>query len=119
MVRFRDIIEMVRDLLARADTLTADPDAMYEISRLIRTDLPAGFESYLNIPGWFAAGRGAGNRRTAADELSAQLGLIAEQVRQTAERVYEADAQRLRDQTRYLEERSRRSGLDLPASNDS
>jgi hypothetical protein len=119
MVRFRDTIEMVRDLLARADALTADPDALYEISRVIRTDLPAGFESYLNLPGWFAAGRGAGGRRTAADELSAQLGLIAEQVRQTAERVYETDAQRLRDQTRYLEERGRRSGLDLPAATDS
>jgi hypothetical protein len=77
------------------------------------------FESYLNLPGWFAAGRGAGERRTAADELSAQLGLIADQVRHTAERVYETNSQRLRDQTRYLEERGRSSDLDLPASHDS
>ncbi|MBC6461046.1 hypothetical protein HKK72_24680 [Actinomadura sp. HBU206391] len=119
MVRFRDIIEMLRELLARADALTADPDALHEVVRVIRTDLPEGFESYLNLPGWFAAGRGGGERRTAADELNAQLGLIADQVRRTAERVYETDAQRLRDQTRYLQERGRRSGLDLPASPDS
>jgi hypothetical protein len=58
------------------------------------------------------SGSWTGTRRTAADELVAQLDLIAAAVTATAERLYEGDAQRLRDHTTYLEERGRGSALD-------
>lgn len=106
MLRLKEISDTVRDLLGRGDALAADLDAQYEITRAVRVDLPTGFEAYLNLPGWFASGRGAGPRRTAADELVTQLDLIAEHVKEVAGRLYESDAQRLRDQTRYLQDRS-------------
>ncbi|HEX2313424.1 MAG TPA: hypothetical protein VHJ17_06830 [Thermomonospora sp.] len=107
MVRLKEIRDTLGDVLGRADLLAADPDARYELTRAIRADLPAGFEAYLNLPGWFASGRGAAARRTAADELVTQLDLIGEHVTALAHRLFEADAQRMRDQTRYLQERSR------------
>ncbi|WP_158566968.1 hypothetical protein [Actinomadura craniellae] len=109
MVRFGEIVGLVRELLARREVLSLDPDARYEIARVVRTDLPEGFETYLNLPGWFASGRTPGGRRSAAEELAAQLDLIAAQLLETAERVYETDARRLRDQTRYLQDRDGRA----------
>ncbi|SEG13799.1 hypothetical protein SAMN04489712_103355 [Thermomonospora echinospora] len=108
MVRLKEIRDTLDDLLARPDPLAADPRARQELIRAVRTDLPAGFETYLNLPGWFAAGRGRTTRRTAADELVAQLDLIAEHVTELAGRLLEAEAQRMRDQTRRLRDRSRR-----------
>jgi hypothetical protein len=112
LVVLDSIASRLRDLLARTDALTAAPDRLYEIGHAVRTDLPASFETYLNLPGWFATGRGPGTRRTAADELVAQLDLIAAALTATAERMYEGDAQRLRGHTNYLEERGRSSALD-------
>lgn len=112
LVVLDSIAAMLRDLLDRTAALTAAPDQLYEVGRAIRTDLPASFETYLNLPGWFATGRTPGTRRTAADELVVQLDLIAAEIKSTAERLYEADAQRLRDHTTYLEDRARGGSLD-------
>ncbi|WP_119731310.1 hypothetical protein [Thermomonospora amylolytica] len=110
MVRFREIREVLTDLLARRDLLAADPDARYELARAVRTDLPEGFETYLNLPGWFASGRRGAVRRTAADELCAQLDLIADHLTGLAGRLLEDEARRMRDQTRYLRDRSQSEG---------
>lgn len=106
------IASMLTDLLERADLLTASPDASYEITRAIRTDLPAGLEAYLNLPRWLAA------RRAASDELVTQLDLIAGSVSRTAERVFAAETRRMRDQTRYLRDREATGELMLPDEPD-
>ncbi|GAA4629548.1 hypothetical protein GCM10023196_051320 [Actinoallomurus vinaceus] len=105
------IASMLRDVLLRSDVLNGSPDLLYEVSRAIRTDLPTGFETYLNLPRWYAARRiGHG---TAGEELVTQLDLITASVTKTAEDVYDADTRRMRDHTRYL--RDREPGDDLGA----
>jgi hypothetical protein len=109
-----DATGLLAGLLDRPDALTTAPDQMYAITRAIRTDLPESIESYLNIPWWYAATRRINGQRTAAEELTAQLELLEHDLTGTADQVYGADAQRLRDQTRYLEERTSPRELDIP-----
>lgn len=113
--RLDEIASMLRDVLGRADLLTASPDSLYEISRAIRTDLPTGFEAYLNLPRWYAARRVVG-QGAASDELITQLDLIASSVSKTAADVYAAEAQRMRDHTQYLRDRENEGELKLPPS---
>ncbi|POM23828.1 hypothetical protein BTM25_24540 [Actinomadura rubteroloni] len=108
--RLDGIAGMLRDLLSRPDVLGADP--LYEISRAIRTDLPMSFETYLDLPRWYALRRTG--HRTASEELLNQLDLIAASVTRTADDVYAAEAQRLRDHTDYLRGRERDGDLTLP-----
>jgi hypothetical protein len=111
--RLEEITSMLAGVLDRADLLTASPDALYEITRAIRTDLPTSFEAYLNLPRWYAARRVVG-QSTPSDELVDQLGLIAVSVSKTAGDVYAADAQRMRDHTTYLRDREHAGDLRLP-----
>ena len=111
--RLDEIASMLTGVLDRSDLLTASPDALYEITRAIRTDLPTSFETYLNIPRWYAARRVVG-QRTPSDELVDQLGLIASSVSKTAGDVFAADAQRMRDHTTYLRGREHEGDLRLP-----
>jgi hypothetical protein len=111
--RLDEIAGMLTDVLERSDLLTASPDALYEISRAIRTDLPTSLEAYLNLPRWYAARRVVGHD-TASDELVTQLGLIATSVAKTAGDVYATESQRMRDHTRYLRDREGSSELGLP-----
>lgn len=101
--RLEEIASMLRDVLGRADLLSASPDALYEVSRAIRTDLPTSFETYLNLPRWYALRHGG----EASAELLTQLGLISDSVSRTAEEVYVTEAQRMRDHTAYLRDRER------------
>ncbi|WP_202124965.1 hypothetical protein [Actinomadura physcomitrii] len=103
MAKLEETASMLRDVLARADLLSTSPDALYEVSRTIRTDLPTSFETYLNLPRWYALRHGG----EAATELLGQLDLIAGSVSRTAEEVYETEARRMRDHTAYLRDRER------------
>jgi len=114
LAAFDRITGLLAGLLDRPDALTTAPDQMYAITRAIRTDLPESIESYLNIPWWYAATRRINGQRTAAEELTAQLELLEHDLTGTADQVYGIDTQRLRDQTRYLEERASPRELDIP-----
>ncbi|MGI5328278.1 hypothetical protein [Actinomadura nitritigenes] len=103
MTRLEETASMLRDVLGRADLLSTSPDALYEVSRAIRADLPASFETYLNLPRWYALRHGGG----AVAELLGQLDLIAGSVSRTAGEVYEIEARRMRDHTAYLRDRER------------
>jgi hypothetical protein len=107
IARLEEIASMLRDLLSRADLLSANPDSLYEISRAIRTDLATSFETYLNLPRWYALRHGD----EASAELLTQLGLIADSVAKTAADVYGTEAQRMRDHTRYLRDREHEGDL--------
>ncbi len=109
--RLDEIAAILTGVLDRSDLLTASPEALHEITRAIRIDLPTGFEAYLDLPRWYAAGR-----RTPSDELIDQLGLIAESVSTTATGVFDPEAQRLRDHTAYLRAREDDGDLRLPPS---
>jgi hypothetical protein len=114
LTRLGEITSILYDLLGRTAALTGAPEQLYEITRAIRTDLPTSLETYLNLPRWYAARRLAGGRNTAAEELVTQLDLLKSDLTKTAEQVFATDTRRLRDQTRYLQDRGRGGELDLP-----
>ncbi len=101
----RRIAEVLDDLLARPDRLSADPDVQHAIVRLARTDLPLSVETYLNLPWWFAAKRRASGEPSASEELVAQLELLETEAHRVAERFYAGDVNQQADHTRYLRER--------------
>jgi hypothetical protein len=114
LAAFGRIAELLGDVLDRPDALTVAPDQMHAIARAVRTDLPESLQSYLNLPWWYAAGRRINGQPTAAEELTTQLELLEKDLTGTADQVYQLDAQRLRDQTRYLRDRTKVSGLESP-----
>ncbi|EME52921.1 hypothetical protein [Amycolatopsis decaplanina] len=66
----RRIAEVLDDLLSRPEQWAANPDVQHAVTRLARTDLPLSVETYLNLPWWFAAERGANCEPSAANRLS-------------------------------------------------
>lgn len=101
----RRIAEVLDDLLARPDRLSAEPDVQHSVVRLARTDLPLSVQTYLNLPWWFAAKRRATGEPSAADELVAQLDLLEIDAHRVAERFYAGDVTQQADHTRYLRDR--------------
>jgi hypothetical protein len=97
--KLAEIAEVLRGMLDRPRELRADPDALHAVTRLVGTDLPLSVQTYLNLPWWYAAGRGSGA------ELVRQLDLLHQDAVRVAERFHAADAQRQADHTRYLEDR--------------
>ncbi|WP_410658790.1 hypothetical protein [Amycolatopsis sp. lyj-112] len=105
--RVRRIAEVLDDLLARPERLSAEPDVRHAVVRLARTDLPLSVQTYLNLPWWFAAKRRATGEPGAADELVAQLDLLEIDAHRVAERFYAGDVNQQADHTRYLRDRGR------------
>ncbi|TWP50820.1 hypothetical protein FKR81_19435 [Lentzea tibetensis] len=93
------IAEVLNGMLAQPRRLRSDPDALHAVTRLVGTDLPLSVQTYLNLPWWYAAARGADG------QLTRQLDLLLADAERTASAFHEADAQRQSDHTRYLEER--------------
>ncbi|NUT96705.1 MAG: hypothetical protein HOY78_32260 [Saccharothrix sp.] len=92
----RRVAEVLDDMLGKPQRLAGDPDVRHDLIRLARTDLPLSVQTYLNLPWWLSAQRGA------ADELVAQLALLEDQARKLAERFYASDVHRQADHGRYL-----------------
>jgi hypothetical protein len=102
LVRLRRIEQLVDGLLAQPYELAAQPDAWLAVDKAVRTDLPASFEAYLNLPRWYAGRRHLpGNGRSAEQELVEQLRSVERVLRTTADRVHG-------DQARWLVEHGRR-----------
>jgi hypothetical protein len=97
----RRIGAVLDDILGHPTQLAADPDALHNVIRLARTDLPLSVQTYLNLPRWLTIGR------RAADELLTQLSLLDTDAQALADRFYATDLRRQSDHTRYLRERTR------------
>lgn len=100
-------------VLDRAEVLATAPDQLFVVSRTIRDYLPTSLESYLNLPRTYALQSRVAGRRTAHDELMAQLALLQGELAKVAQAVYAGDEQALIDQGRFLQEKFGGSDLDL------
>jgi hypothetical protein len=104
---------VLRDILARAETLTASPDQLHVVSQAIRDYLPTSLEAYANLPRSYAITRRGERERSAHEELMSQLDLLEHGLTTVADAVYKGDEQALRDQGRFLRDRFGGSTLDL------
>lgn len=110
------ISESVAGILSRAEQLATAPDDLYVVGRTITEYLPRSLEAYANLPRGYALTRRGQGRRTAHEELLAQLELLTDRLAEIADAIHAGDAGRLAAQGRFLEDKFRRSGLDLPGS---
>ncbi|MBO3747776.1 hypothetical protein J5X84_16985 [Streptosporangiaceae bacterium NEAU-GS5] len=104
---------VLRDILARAEALTASPDQLHVVSQAIRDYLPTSLEAYANLPRAYALTRRGERERSAHDELISQLDLLDTGLGKIADAVYRGDEQALADQGRFLRDRFGGSALDL------
>jgi hypothetical protein len=111
--RSRDLLGTLDLILQRGEHLSGDHEALHVVGRTIRDYLPTSLETYLNLPRAFAMQRRIDGRRTAYEELVAQLTLLQTELSRVADAVYQGQARSLSDQSRFLEEKFRRSELDL------
>ncbi|HVK20376.1 MAG TPA: hypothetical protein VM677_03350 [Actinokineospora sp.] len=95
--------DVLRSVLDRSDL---DPDTVHGVTRLVRTDIPLAVEAYVNLPWWFAVAKRVNNGPSAAEELTAQLGLLEADAKTVATRFFDADMRKQADHTRYLRERA-------------
>ena len=107
------ILVLLGSVLDRAQVLATSPEHLFVVSRTIRDYLPTSLESYLNLPRTYALHSRVAGRRTAHDELMAQLALLQGQLSTVAQSVYDGDLQALVDQGRFLQEKFGPSNLDL------
>ena len=107
------VLVLLGSVLDRAEVLATSPEHLFVVSRTIRDYLPTSLESYLNLPRTYALHSRVAGRRTAHDELMAQLALLRGQLSTVAQSVYDGDLQALVDQGRFLQEKFGPSNLDL------
>lgn len=104
--RLREIDRTLENLLARPQEVVARrEDLLVDLQRLIQTDLPTAVQTYLNMPWWFAAAKHVSAERTASEELTRQLDLLAGEARTIADRFHRHDLNQQSDHGGYLDER--------------
>jgi hypothetical protein len=108
LVRLRRIEVLVDGLLGHPEELAAHPDGWFAVDKAVRTDLPASFEAYLNLPRWYAGRRqlpGAG--RSAEQELVEQLRSIERVLKGIADKVHGGRARWMVEHGKRLDEQAR------------
>ena len=108
----RGILDTLDIILRRGETLAGNADAMFTVGRTIQDYLPTSLETYLNLPRAYATQRRVAGKRTAHEELVAQLRLLQTELTKIADGVFADDANALSNQGRFLEDRFRKSELD-------
>ena len=107
LVRLRRIEVLVDGLLGHPEELAAQPDGWFAVDHAVRTDLPASFEAYLNLPRWYAGRRQLpGTGRSAEQELVEQLRSVERVLRATADAVHGDRARWLVEHGRRLDEQA-------------
>ena len=108
LVRLRRIEVLVDGLLSRPEELAAYPDGWFAVDSAVRTDLPASFEAYLNLPRWYAGRRHLpGTGRSAEQELVEQLRSIERVLKVVADKVHGGRARWMVEHGRRLDEQAR------------
>ena len=117
LVRLRRIEVLVDGLLAQSRrSWRRIRTAGSPSTQAVRTDLPASFEAYLNLPRWYAGRRqlpGAG--RSAEQELVEQLRSIERVLKGVADKVHGGRARWMVEHGKRLDEQAGRTGRPLTA----
>lgn len=102
------------ELVRRTDQTATDAVDRDLLARIITDYLPSSLNAYVALPAGYAMTAPTAGGRTPHAELMHQLGLLEREVADIATAVYAGDTARLQAQGRFLEDRFRRSELDLP-----
>lgn len=90
-------------------------DAELRSVHAIATDyLPTSVNTYIRLPPEYVISQRNPDGRTAADELELQLQLLRESAKEAASSLYRSDAQRMVEQSAFLQAKFGKSDLDLP-----
>ncbi|WP_068399022.1 hypothetical protein [Kribbia dieselivorans] len=108
-----EILLSLDEILDRAAQLASSPEQLFVVGRMIRDYIPTSLESYLNLPTRYATSHRGPAGKTPQEDLIEQLQLLRSEVGKVAEAVYAGDAQALRNQGRFLQEKFGSSALDL------
>lgn len=109
---FRRIVDTLRRILDRSVALQTSPDDLHVVTATIRDYLPTSLDGYLAVPSGYRDQRTA-TGRTPGEELTTQLQLLADELGRVEDSLYRGDLQSLAVQSRFLEDKFRRSDLDL------
>ncbi len=111
--RLDAVMASLTEILDRAEGLATSPDDLFVVGQTIRDYVPTSLEAYLNLPLRYAMSHKGASGKTPHEELNGQLEILAEKLGAVSEALYAGDAQKLRDQGRFLQDRFRGSSLDL------
>lgn len=109
----RQIEDVLRPLLAHVAKRGAQAEEQHNLQAIVHEYLPGAVEHYLDLPEDYALTSRGPSGTTPAEELVAQLGLLAEGAKDLQRAVYDHDAAKLSVQGRFLDAKFRRSDLDL------
>jgi len=98
---------LVRELVPRMGEASFPLDARIELSNAVVRDLPVTLNNYLVLPPGFARLHPVQGRRTARELLQEQLQLLLDELTETANGVWEKDADKLVSQGEYLRQKFR------------
>lgn len=99
------------EILPRLDSLALGAPELYVVERTARDYLPRAVQTYLRLPGGYAASRSGSRRWTASQVLVEELDLLDAEMRRVAEVVHQADMDRLLAHRRFLNDRFGREQL--------
>jgi hypothetical protein len=106
-------LESIRDqaleLLPKIDAASADADS-FHLRETVYRYLPQSVEAYLKLPRLYRQHQVVRDGKTAERLFSEQVVLLQREVNEVGSRIYQADAQSLLAQGRFLDDKFRRSG---------
>ncbi|WP_432564374.1 hypothetical protein [Kineococcus sp. SYSU DK003] len=113
VVLVHQVADLLGPLLLRIAERGGDPQVRHDLETLAGEHLPRTVDDFLALPPDVArTSRNAGGT-TPAEELRSQLHLLVEGCRTLRESVHAADVDRQQQQSRFLENKFRKSDLDL------
>lgn len=107
------MIVRIKEILARVDRLSTDPSRLIVLASVTNDYVPTAVKQYHELPRDYAETHVMRNGRTPAQELDAQMTLLAKEVDEMAEAIFTGDANALSAHGSFLEDKFRDSELDL------
>jgi hypothetical protein len=107
-----NITGLLADILERGEALRGASQQLNVVESTIRDYLPTSLETYLNLPRTYAMTSRQAGRKSAHEELLAQLDILAREAGKILDAVVENDSSALANQGRFLEDKFRSSSFD-------
>lgn len=108
-----ELADVLFPLLAKVAEPGADPLVRQDVEKIATQHLPDSVDAYLALPAERVRTSRNSAGRTPLEELRTQLDLLLTGCEQLQESVLRADVARQQEQSRFLEQKFRPSGLDL------
>ncbi|TNM61065.1 hypothetical protein FHN55_17800 [Streptomyces sp. NP160] len=108
-----ELADVLFPLLAKVSEPGSDPRVRHDVETIATEHLPASVDAFLALPAEHVRTSRNSSGRTPLEELRTQLDLLLTGCEQLQEAVLRSDVARQQEQSRFLEQKFRPSGLDL------